>query len=100
MKSLGASRVIFLVREAVDLALRKIELDNAARAKKEKFAAGLQVGLHEGAGRRKTPLSMDDFEEDERKMLEGLKVRPRSRDECNDIELCERVSQITISHCE
>lgn len=66
------------LREAVELARRKLSLEDAVKAKKAEFVAGLQAGLNEGGGYRKTPLVVEDFDEEQQEMLRGLEVRVRS----------------------
>lgn len=61
-------------REAVELARRKLALEDAAKAKKADFVAGLQAGLNEGGGYRKTPLVVEDFDKEQQEMLRGLEV--------------------------
>eukprot|EP00903_Cladosiphon_okamuranus_P006750 g6585.t1 len=61
-------------REAVELARHKLSLEDAAKAKKADFVAGLQAGLNEGGGYRKTPLVVEDFDEEQQEMLRGLEI--------------------------
>lgn len=49
------------------------------KAKKADFVASLQAGLNEGGGYRKTPLVVEDFDEEQQEMLSGLEVRSRTR---------------------
>lgn len=49
------------------------------KAKKADFVAILQAGLNEGGGYRKTPLVVEDFDEEQQEMLSGLEVRSCSR---------------------
>ncbi len=50
-------------------------MEDAAKAKKADFVASLQAGLNEGGGYRKTPLVVEDFDEEQQEMLRGLEVR-------------------------
>eukprot|EP00752_Nemacystus_decipiens_P004584 g4184.t1 len=61
-------------REAVEVARRKLSLEDAAKARKADFVAGLQAGLNEGGGFRKTPLVVEDFDEEQQEMLRGLEI--------------------------
>ncbi|CAM9691533.1 unnamed protein product, partial [Ectocarpus sp. 12 AP-2014] len=46
----------------------------AVKAKKADFVASLQAGLNEGGGYRKTPLVVEDFDEEQQEMLSGLEI--------------------------
>lgn len=59
----------------MELARHKLSMEDAAKAKKADFVAGLQAGLNEGGGYRKTPLVVEDFDEEQQEMLRGLEVR-------------------------
>lgn len=61
-------------RDAVQVARRKLALEDAAKAKKDEFVAGLQADLNEGGGYRKTPLVVEDYDTEQREMLQGLEV--------------------------
>lgn len=58
----------------MELARHKLSLEDAVKAKKADFVAGLQAGLDEGNGYRKTPLVVEDFDEEHQEMLRGLEV--------------------------
>lgn len=62
-------------REAVEQARRKLSQEDGVKAKKTDFVASLQAGLNEGGGYRKTPLVVEDFDEEQQEMLSGLEVR-------------------------
>lgn len=61
----------------MELARHKLSLEDAVKAKKAEFVAGLQAGLNAGAGYRKTPLVIEEFDEEQQEMLRGLEVRVR-----------------------
>ena len=69
----------FCRREAVDVALHKLKLEDVLKEKKTSFVESLQAGLNEGGGYRRTPLVKTDFDPEHVEMLEGLEVRERAR---------------------
>lgn len=61
-------------REAVELSLRKLDVEEAAKAKKGELAVKLQAELNAGGGYVKTPLIRNEYTEDEQAALRGLEV--------------------------
>lgn len=61
-------------REAVSLALRKLEAEEEAQAKKGELAVKLQEGLNKGGGQFLEPLVMEDYPAEEQEALRGLEV--------------------------
>ncbi|CAM9122345.1 unnamed protein product [Ectocarpus sp. 8 AP-2014] len=61
-------------KEAVEVARRQLSQEDAVKTKKADFVASLQAGLNEGGGYRKTPLVVEDFDEEQQEMLSGLEI--------------------------
>lgn len=57
------------------MALHQLKLEDEAKGKKQAFVADLKTRLSAGGGYVKVPLVMEEFDTQEKEMLEGLKVR-------------------------
>lgn len=61
-------------REAVNLALRKLEAEQEVEAKKGELAAKLQEGIRKGGGQFSEPLVKEDYPPEEQEVLRALEV--------------------------